>query len=102
MYVSLTLQSVTSPPIQKEPLGLHAGPTQFGTRQRSVLSSKQQGIFPTPPIQRNNSVLLQSGTSPFVQKLPLLVQDGIIQFGVLVPRVTGSTQTGISIDWPMH
>ena len=86
---------------------MQAGSIQFGTRQISVVLSKQHGIFPTAPIQRNVSILEQSGTSPFIQKLPLLLlllvmQTGITQFGVLVARVTESTQTGVFINEPMH
>ena len=58
-------------------------------------------MFPTPPIHLNLSGKEQSGISPAVQKLPL-VQAGIIQFGVLLSKVTLLMQIGILPEEPVH
>ena len=67
-----------------------------------MVPSKQHGKSPTPPIHLNLSGKAQSGTSPGIQKLPLLVQSGIIQFGVLLSKVILLMQTGIFINGSMH
>ena len=96
------MQSGIYPPSQKVPLLIHDGSMQLGTLQVSLILSKQQGRLPTPPIHLNLSGKEQSGTSPGIQKLPLLVQRGIIQFGVLLSKVTLLMQTGILEEEPIH
>ena len=75
---------------------------QLGTLQVSLLLSKQHGRSPTPPIHLNLSGKVQSATSPGIQKLPLLEQEGIIQFGVLLSKVTLLMHTGIFEDAPIQ
>ena len=100
---SFRAQSGTSPEVQNAVLlFMHVGVMQFGTLQISAPSVKQQGISPTPPIHINASGTIQSGISPGAQKLPLLVQAGIIQFGVLLSKVILLMQTGIFAVEPTH
>ena len=100
--VSLVVQSGIYPPSQKVPLLIQEGSIQLGILQESSSSLKQHGILPTPPIHSNLSGEEQLGTSPFIQKLPLLVQAGIIQFGVLLSKVILLMQLGIFEEEPIH
>ena len=81
---------------------MQTGGIQFGTLQISIPLVKQQGIFPTPPIHSNFSGKIQSGTRPGIQKVPLLVQAGIIQFGVLLSKVILLMHTGVFAKEPIQ